>query len=213
MGPEDSEKKVIKVCMMVDGQPVEISPEIVEITYSEDKQSNDILDFGECEITYGQGSKEEIKRQTKILIADELDESVVGAMARAIRYLADCMERETREIEEVARMIAERTGVSMEAAEGMVLNVLQRDAVGLRECLEELNSLFDEDSGQKGELLDLKTAWDRKGAREKLRAIERENVSRFRQYKAKESTWAARKRTGPRQREWRGPWRDAKRTN
>lgn len=51
MGPEDSEKKVVKVCMMVDGQPVEISPDIVEITYSEDKQSSDILDFGECEIT------------------------------------------------------------------------------------------------------------------------------------------------------------------
>ena len=76
--------------------------------------------------------KEEPKRQTKILIADELDKSGVGAMARAIEYLADCMEREAREIEEVARMIAERTGVSMEAAEGMVLNVLQRDAGGTR---------------------------------------------------------------------------------
>lgn len=94
--------------------------------------------------------KEEPKRQTKILIADELDESGVGAMARAIEYLADCMEREAREIEEVARMIAERTGVSMEAAEGMVLNVLQRDAGGTRECLEELNRLFDGDGGQKG---------------------------------------------------------------
>lgn len=50
MGPEDSEKKAVKVYMMVDGQPVEISPDIVEITYSEDKQSSDILDFGECEI-------------------------------------------------------------------------------------------------------------------------------------------------------------------
>lgn len=158
-------------------------------------------------------AKKEPKRQTKILIADELDESGVGAMARAIGYLADCMERETREIEEVARMIAERMGVSMEAAEGMVLNVLQRDAGGLRECLEELNSLFDGDSGQTGEFLDLTTAWDRKEAREKLRAIERENASRFRQRKTRESTWAVQKRTGQRKREWRGPWRDAKRTN
>lgn len=157
--------------------------------------------------------KEEPKRQAKILIADELDESGVGAMARAIEYLADCMEREAREIEEVARMIAERTGVSMEAAEGMVLNVLQRDAGGTRECLEELNRLFDGDGGQKGEFLDLTTAWDRKEAREKLRAIEREAACRFRQHKARESAWTARKRTGQRKREWRGPWRDAKRTN
>lgn len=157
--------------------------------------------------------KEEPKRQTKILIADELDENGVGAMARAIEYLADCMEREAREIEEVARMIAERTGVSMEEAEGMVLNVLQRDAGGTRECLEELNRLFDGDGGQKGEFLDLTTAWDRKEAREKLRAIEQEAACRFRQHKARESAWTARKRTGQRKREWRGPWRDAKRTN
>lgn len=65
----------------------------------------------------------------------------------------------------------------------------------------------------KGEFLQFKTAWGRKEARGKLRAVERENVSRFRQRKARESTWAVQKRTGQRKREWRGPWRETKRTN
>ena len=146
-------------------------------------------------------------------VADELDGSIVGEMACAIAHLADCMEREMREIEEVARMIAERMGVSMEAAEGMVLNALQRNEGGLRECLEELNGLLDEGNRQMEEFLDITTAWDRKEARGKLRAVERENASRFRQRKARESTWAVQKRTGQRKREWRGPWRETKRTN
>lgn len=155
-------------------------------------------------------AKKEPKKQTEILIADELDGSGVGVLARTIGYLADCMERETREIEEVARMIAERTGVSMEAAEGMILNMLQRDAGGLRECLEELNSLLDGGSGQAGELLDLTTTWERKEAREKLRVVEQDTASRFRQYKASERNWSAQKRTGQRKREWRGPLKTEK---
>ena len=104
-------------------------------------------------------------------------------------------------------------GVSMEAAEGMVLNARQRNEGGLRECLEELNGLLDEGNRQMEEFLDITTAWDRKEARGKLRAVERENASRFRQRKARESTWAVQKRTGQRKREWRGPWRETKRTN
>ena len=50
------------------------------------------------------------------------------------------------------------------------------------------------------------TERDRKEEWEKLRAIERETACRFRQHKDRESAWAARKRTTPRQREWRGPW-------
>ena len=46
--------------------------------------------------------------------------------------------------------------------------------------------------------------------REYLKAVERETAARFRQCKARESVWAARKRTRPRQREWSGPWRAEK---
>lgn len=153
-------------------------------------------------------AKKEPKKQVKILIADELDGSIVGEMARAIVYLADCMEREMREIEEVARMIAERMGVSMESAEGMVLNVLQRNVGGMWECLEELNGLLDEGNRQIGEFSNITTAWDRKEVREKLRAVERENASWFRQRKASERAWSAQKRSGPRRREWRGAWKE-----
>lgn len=51
MGPEDSKKKAVKFYMMVDGEPVEISPEIAEITYSEDRQGDNVLPLQECEIT------------------------------------------------------------------------------------------------------------------------------------------------------------------
>ena len=75
--------------------------------------------------------------------------------------------------------------------------------------IEEASEL-EEFAAMEGELekLNFPTAWDRKEAREKRRAVERAYASSFRQHKAKESAWSARKRTGPRQREWRGPWKE-----
>lgn len=66
-----------------------------------------------------------------------------------------------------------------------------------------------EDLERELKMLDRPTAWDRKKARERRRAAEREAASRFRQYKASEKAWSARKRTGPRRREWRGPWKES----
>ena len=51
-------------------------------------------------------------------------------------------------------------------------------------------------------------ALDRKEARKKQCAVEEETVSRLRQYRAKKNCRAAGKRTGPRRREWRGPWKE-----
>ena len=65
-----------------------------------------------------------------------------------------------------------------------------------------------EDLERELKMLDRPTAWDRKKARERRRAAEREAVSRFRQYKVSEKAWSAQKRTGPRRREWRGPWKE-----
>lgn len=154
-------------------------------------------------------------KKTTILIADELDRRDDGVMARAIGCLVACMveKMREREIDEVARIIAEETGVSLDGAAGAVLNVMQQEACGLREELEALDRLFAECAEQGAESsgdLGLVAAWNQKEGRGKQRAIERANVSRFRQYKARENAWAARKRTGPRQREWRGPWRSEK---
>ena len=52
------------------------------------------------------------------------------------------------------------------------------------------------------------TARKKKRERDRRRAVEQATASRFRQYKAKESAWAAQKRTGQRRREWRGPWKE-----
>lgn len=65
----------------------------------------------------------------------------------------------------------------------------------------------------KGEFLQFKTAYDREETREIRRAQDRESLSRFRQYRTDENCWATQKRTGERRREWRGPWRETKRTN
>ena len=100
-------------------------------------------------------------------------------------------------IVDAAYKLAEKAGCSADEAAAAMMNALNRDINPKRM--------------RRG--WDFTTAWDRKEAREKLRAVERETASRFRQCKARESAWTARKRTGQRKREWRGPWRDAKRTN
>lgn len=52
------------------------------------------------------------------------------------------------------------------------------------------------------------TTRKKKQERDRRRTAKQTTASRFRQYKARESAWAAQKRTGPRRREWRGPWKE-----
>lgn len=91
------------------------------------------------------------------------------------------------------------TYTELEKAMEQVANIARAGLMVAANELEEFEAL-------EGELkkLNLPTARDRKEARGKRRAAERATASRFRQYKASESAWSARKRTGPRRREWRG---------
>ena len=140
-----------------------------------------------------------VRSGAKILIADEIDGLLrEREMELAMEAIAGYSETETREIMKKARAMAEWRTCSLEEIIGEIMSAVARG-----ESPEKV----------KGEFLQFKTAWDRKEARGKLRAVERENVSRFRQRKARESTWAVQKRTGQRKREWRGPWRETKRTN
>lgn len=84
-----------------------------------------------------------------------------------------------------------------------VANIARAGLIETASELEEFEAL-------EGELkkLNSPTAQDRKKAREKQQAVERATASRFRQYRTGKSTWATQKRTGPRRREWRGPWRE-----
>lgn len=93
--------------------------------------------------------------------------------------------------------------MEFEKAMEQVANIAR---AGLIEAASELEEF--EDLERELKMLGRPTAWDRKKARERRRAAERETVSRFRQYKASEKAWSARKRTGPRRREWRGPWKE-----
>lgn len=140
-----------------------------------------------------------VGKAIEIIIADEIDGLLrEREMELAMEAIAGYSETETWEIMKKARAMAEWRTCSPEEIIGEIMNAVERD-----ESPEKV----------KGEFLQFKTAWDRKEAREKLRDIEREAACRFRQHKARESAWTARKRTGQRKREWRGPWRDAKRTN
>lgn len=157
-----------------------------------------------------------VRSGAKILIADELDllnrcqrdrraedeEVLEDIQARAKNYiddfisaeLAELLGEEAREFVEAARIFAEQTTYSLEAVMGAMMNALNGDINPKR--------------ARRG--WDFTTAWDRKEAREKRQAVERATAARFRQYRARESTWAAQKRTGQRRREWRGPWRGEK---
>ena len=140
-----------------------------------------------------------VGKAIEIIIADEIDGLLrEREMELAMEAIAGYSETETREIMKKARAMAEWRTCSLEEIIGEIMSAVARG-----ESPEKV----------KGEFLQFKTAWDRKEARGKLRAVERENVSRFRQRKARESTWAVQKRTGQRKREWRGPWRETKRTN
>lgn len=153
----------------------------------------------------------------KILIADELDtmngdqciRQIMGELLEDMRkrteeYIDDMVTKEVlaeaqaeaRELIEAARTLAEQSAYSTEEVLGAILNALGG---------------YDKSKNTRRALngMDLATIQERKEAREKLRAAERECASRFRQYRAKESAWATRKRTGQRQREWRGPWRQS----
>lgn len=310
MGPEESTEKV-KLYMMVDGQPVEIAPEIAEIRLPEGKQGGDVLPMQECEITvqverppvplvhgrmiyrceccgkswpmylekgieeFGENHKpspftiacpycggwamdvsgilkvpgggyvplpegghyfanmEDKNCGVPVFCAERLQESneaqtvIADALARLkSREMEMCREamREERErmekivneampdeaeaITKTSVIIAQKAGVTLEEAVGMVLKAIQDFGDGLKAVFAPFLGEPDLTAIEPGEHLDVPAAWDRKEAREKQRAVERAAASRFRQYRARESTWAAQKRTGQRRREWRGPWKE-----
>lgn len=105
-------------------------------------------------------------------------------------------EEEMQGAKKVVLTFAEKAGIALEEAIGAILKAL--GAGGEIPELEE----------EKGEPLNFPTARDRKEARQKRRAVERATVSHFRQYRARETAWTMQKRTGPRHREWRGPWKE-----
>ena len=132
-----------------------------------------------------------------------LEEVLKDIQARAKKYIEDFVSAELAEqageevqnFLEAAFMLAEQTVCSPEEAIRALMNAVN-GSVNPKKIRRALS--------------DLTTARDRKEAREKRRAVERETASRFRWCKARENAWAARKRTRPRLRVWRGPWRAEK---
>ena len=132
-----------------------------------------------------------------ILIADELDRA---------EEIVQLVKPDEEIIEKVSAIVAENAAVPLKQAFAIVLKALQSFGDELKKALAPF--MGEPDDLQKtfgpGEPPIITTAWDRKESREKQREVERAAASRLRQYKASEKAWSARKRTGPRGREWRG---------
>lgn len=133
-----------------------------------------------------------------VVITDEQAE----AWARGFRATGvdlDNLEKVIREIAETIVFVC----MEFEKAMEQVANIVRTGLVAAANELEELETVRKEAA-----LWKPSTVRDRKMSREKRQAVERATAARFRQYKAIESAWAAQKRTGPRRREWRGPWKE-----
>ena len=92
-------------------------------------------------------------------------------------------------IVDAAYKLAEKAGCSADEAAAAIMNAL--------------NGPVNPKRARRG--WDLTMAWDRKEAREKRQAVERETASRFLQYKVRELSWKQRQGKRPHWREWRGP--------
>lgn len=142
-------------------------------------------------------------KRTEILIADEIDRvSEINKRwqekekALRIACLAACAGVEAWEILKAAEILAEMPYYTTEDVTEAIQNVTQ--------ALMELNKSCEQEDGNNS-LLTGKTAWDRKEDRERRRAAERVNATRFFRQKACETGWRRQKRTRPRRREYRGP--------
>jgi len=129
-------------------------------------------------------------------VLEAIKASIEHIEAQAIADAIAQADEEMQGVKEAAITLAEKAGIALEEAIGAILH-----ALGAGREIPELKE-------EKDELLNFPTARDRKEARQKRRAVERATVSHFRQYKARETAWTMQKRTGPRRREWRGPWRE-----
>lgn len=66
------------------------------------------------------------------------------AIVRIMAELAGNAEGVARKFEEASRLLAERSGVSVEEAAGAILNALQRNECGAKETIEAINNLVEE---------------------------------------------------------------------
>ncbi len=117
--------------------------------------------------------------------------------ARMKEIVNRTMPDEAEAIGKTSVIIAEKAGVSLEEAVGMVLKAIQDFGDGLKTVLAPFLGEPDLTVLEPGEPLDIPTAWDRKKAQEKQQAVERATCSRFRQYKTRERVWTARAKEIP----------------
>lgn len=132
----------------------------------------------------------------------ELTDEQVEAWKRAFELAGVDLDALEKCLQKIAKAMI-ITYMEFEKAMEQVANITRAGLIEMASELEEFEALERE-----LKKLNSPTAQNRKKAREKRRAMERAHAARFRQYKASESAWAAQKRTGPRRREWRGPWKE-----
>ena len=137
-------------------------------------------------------------------------------VAREIEHIANSTGIEMREIKDVVRYLADdiaynarRFRYSAKEASEALARLMQGIEDLALVCMD-MESYSTGGCAKPGKFIICRTAWDRMEEREKRRTAERETAARFRQRKVRESAWNAKKRTGKRGREWRGPWKESK---
>lgn len=137
----------------------------------------------------------------------EMGKKITIREMSVIARMVATSENEAQELEDVACILEEKTGVTFERALLEVLRAMQYIAgemgkVGAlaKQAAYALNE-YPEPQEPDGEFSVFPTARSRKALREKQRVVERAIASCLRQYKIKESTRIIQKRANPRRRE------------
>lgn len=154
---------------------------------------------------------------TKMLTADEPDSVNRGQSNRRIMdKLLEDVQKRTEEYIEAAVTMGLLADAKAEPQDFMkAVRILAKQSTNsLEEVMEAIVKAILGGHAKPGNTrrtlnkLDLARIRKRKKEQKKARTMERENVSRFRQYQDRERVWTTRKRTGQRRREWRGPWKE-----
>lgn len=203
MWPEDYEEEVWKIYMMVpDGEPVEVSGEPPEVTCAEIRES-----AGDTMME--KYAPEDIARVMDSVAEKEM-ELCRKTMREELENVKGIMERQDLadgdKIVKAGITFAKKAAVTLEEAIQAILDALQKAAEWTQTVFEQYTINLEEQEEQKP--LDIKTERGRKEARERRQTVDQANAARFRQYRTRETARAVKKRTGPRGREWHGPWRE-----
>lgn len=148
----------------------------------------------------------EAERTKASASVQDVDEIIDRLTSVEMEKRRENLRKELDQMKEILKSAGEAMDLRLKEYEIEVKRIAKIMGIGVERTESQPEKLADLE--KKKDRLDSPVALDRKEARKKQRAAERETASRLRQYRVAKNCWAAGKRTGPRRREWRGPWKE-----